>query len=83
MNTDNLLILANIYSSHVGRSEATLSNWIFGNARLFKRLHDGCSCNVATYNKALNWFSNNWSDDLEWPTSIERPKPTREGDHAA
>jgi hypothetical protein len=56
------------------RSEATVSQWIVGHARLFSRLKAGRGCNAHTYQDAMDWFSQNWPADLEWPTDIPRPE---------
>lgn len=31
---------------------------------------------VRTYDRATQWFSDNWPDGAEWPASIARPAPS-------
>lgn len=78
MQFSNLVTLIDAYRSTVNLSEATISNKVTGShARLFKRARSNMGCTVKTYNKALQWFSDNWPADLEWPRGIERPTPTQ------
>ena len=36
----------------------------------------GHSCTVHTYTRTLQWFSDHWPADLEWPADISRPAPS-------
>ncbi|AXI50384.1 hypothetical protein C1J04_05440 [Sulfitobacter sp. SK025] len=78
METDTLIKLAESFTAHAGGSEATISNKVTTNARLFKRLRDGKGCAVSTFNAALVWFSENWPADLEWPADIPRPRKKKD-----
>lgn len=74
METNTLIKLAEVYLAHAGGSEATISNKITTNARFFDRLRAGKDCRVATFSKAMSWFSERWPSDLEWPADIPRPE---------
>jgi len=71
---DELLTLVSEYRTVVHRSEATISNWIVGHARLFKRLRDDKGCNASTVESVRLWFSENWPEELAWPDEITRPE---------
>ncbi|MCZ4258258.1 hypothetical protein O4H53_22155 [Sulfitobacter sp. G21635-S1] len=73
MDTNDLITLVTTYIAHAGGSEATISNKVTTNARLFSRLRSGKGCNVSTFSSALIWFDENWPDDLQWPRDIPRP----------
>ncbi|WP_323763295.1 MULTISPECIES: hypothetical protein [Roseobacteraceae] len=74
MQISNLVTLVDTYRSAVNRSEATVSNKVTGShARLFQRARANLGCTLKTYTEALQWFSDNWPADLEWPQGIERP----------
>ena len=73
-----LHLLAETYSSGTGKSLATISNLSCGHARLFSRLSEGRSCTLRTYNRVLQYFSDNWPLDLPWPVDIPRPDPSPE-----
>ena len=46
-----------------------------GHARLFQRLAAGASCTLRTLAKAIQWLSDHWPADAEWPPDIPRPSP--------
>jgi len=68
-----LLELVEPFSAHIDRKEATISGWIVGHARLFRRMRDEQGCSLDTFNTAMHWFHDNWPSDLEWPASVPRP----------
>jgi hypothetical protein len=74
MQASHLITLADQLSSHIGKSDATISNKIAGHARLFKRLREKNGCTLRTADRAMQWFAANWPADLEWPRDIPRPK---------
>ena len=78
MHYQDLIILAQTIARYKNRAPATVSNWIVGHARLFSRLEAGQGTTVATYNRAAQWFSDHWPDDLAWPANIARPRKSEE-----
>lgn len=47
---------------------------IFGKGDFFRNLmKPGGDCRTGTADKALQWFSDNWPEDLAWPKDIARP----------
>ena len=77
MNTTGILKLARQYADHKGYALATIATYAAGDGKFFKRLNDGSSCTLRTAERVLQWFSDNWDEDLEWPRSIPRPKPNK------
>lgn len=73
----NLVTLAERLARHLNRSEATISNWIVGHARLFKALRSGGGCTVYTARRCLRWFVDHWPEDLVWPADIPRPAKSK------
>ena len=76
MQRSHLITLVDAYRTRVNRSEATISGWAVGHARLFSRIREGHGFTDTTYNRALQWFSDNWPADLVWPDDIPRPEPS-------
>lgn len=76
MRYEHLITLVELMAAHIDRKEATISNWIVGHARLFRRFRNDGGCSLHTAVKASQWFSDHWPSDLEWPRYIPRPKPT-------
>lgn len=73
MNTDTLINLAAMYSSHSGLSSATVSTYAANDGKFFRRLDQGAGCTLKTAERVVEWFAANWPDDLEWPRDIPRP----------
>ena len=72
-DTADLQVICGLYRNATGRSESRVSDLACANPYLFKRLRENKGCTIATYNRVLVWFSNNWPDDLQWPADIPRP----------
>jgi len=71
----HLTRLGEVLSEHLGKSEATISKWIVGHARLFARARRQEGCNAHTYRDVMMWFLDYWPEDLEWPSDVPRPIP--------
>jgi hypothetical protein len=71
-----ILRLADLMARHLNRSVMTIARRSGLHTRLYLRLRDGAGCNTSTFNAALQWFADNWPDDLEWPEKIDRPAKT-------
>ena len=69
----DLIVLAEDYALHTGRSVASLSNFSVGRAGLFTQLRAGGDCTTATAEAALDWFTTHWPLDLRWPVTVARP----------
>ena len=83
MHRDMLLRLVDAFRTRVPRAEATISNWICGQARLFARLRAKRPVTDASYERAFQWFSDHWPEGLEWPADIPRPTPNPDREKAA
>jgi hypothetical protein len=70
---EKILILAQTASMALGVTERSLAVQAFNDAIKFERLKEGKDIGVRRAQKAIQWFSDNWPDDTEWPASIERP----------
>ena len=75
MNSQSLISLADTYAHHYGVTHWAVSYRALGKGDFFVRLTAGRECTIRTYNKVLQWFSNNWPLDLPWPADIPRPDP--------
>lgn len=78
MQVEHLLKLAEAYRSHVGLSLSTVSSYAANDGKLFRRFaEDGAGCTVRRANALVQWFSDHWPEDLEWPKGIDRPAKTK------
>ena len=73
---ESIIGLADLYSGHKNISHWRVSFLVRGDGKFFDRLKCGGGCTVKTEKKIIQWFSDNWPHDLDWPTDIPRPDPT-------
>jgi len=81
---EQLLTLCNSLSLHDGVTHWAISSRIFGKGDFFARLK-GCtprfgrprSCSMASYERAMAWFSAHWPDGLDWPEGVPRSTSKR------
>ena len=76
-DTSAILRLQARYCKAVSVAPSTLAKRIGRlSGKFFDRLNAGGSCTIATYNRILHWFTDNWPADLAWPSDIPRPEPS-------
>lgn len=51
----------------------TLSSLIFNDGKTLSRLRNGSTITVRNYERAVEWLSDHWPEDKQWPDFIERP----------
>lgn len=80
----HLLTLAEAYQDHTGRTTVALSKLITNGAQAYllsrlKTKEPGQrGILLDTYKQTLQWFSDNWPEEIEWPSDIIRPTPIEE-----
>lgn len=69
----HLIDLASAYSA--ATKMAITSVWVSAlNDRAFpSRLNSDKTITIRTYDRAAQWFSDNWPADLAWPDGVMRP----------
>ena len=76
LNT-SLVTLAEIFASRKGVSLWRVGHLAANRGSFFVDLKSGKRhCQTDTYERVLQWFTNNWAADAEWPTDIPRPPVT-------
>lgn len=77
MDTKMLVNLAEAYAAHRGLKLSTVATYAATDGKFFKGLEDGASCTLRRAATVLQWFSDNWPADLEWPRQIPRPSKSK------
>lgn len=80
MNNDthsHLISLSDAYATHMNVSRWRVSFLARGDGMFFERLSNGRSCTLKTAGLVLQWFSDHWPLDLEWPRQIPRPSKSK------
>lgn len=73
MKTDTLTKLARAFAAHKGLKLSTVSTYAAQDGKYFDRLEHGAGCTLRKAERLVQWFSDNWPADLEWPRDIQRP----------
>ena len=75
----NILFLARRLAAHRNNSLTTVSLRAAGQGLYFSRLEAGqIGLTFARLDKVMNWFSENWPEELDWPKSIPRPSAKKD-----
>jgi hypothetical protein len=75
---DQLLTLARAYGAAMGLEPSTVSWRVFGDTKKLAAIESGADIQVRRYERAVQWFSDNWPDGADWPAGVERPTGTAE-----
>lgn len=70
----HLLRLADLYGEANNVTRPSLGLEILRDNTFFRRISDGQGFTVRTYDRVVQWFSDRWPADADWPVEIERPK---------
>ncbi|MDE0109926.1 MAG: hypothetical protein OXN96_19140 [Bryobacterales bacterium] len=68
----DLPVLAGIYSNRRWRRLTTIGHRACRDTYFFKKLEQG-RVTIRSAERVWRWFGDNWPDDIEWPSGIERP----------
>ena len=69
----NLLALADVYRQATGTEDRTVSSRVFSDGKKLSALRSGADITVSRFNDAVQWFSDNWPVQTDWPKGIYRP----------
>lgn len=73
----HLISIADEYVRATGTKDVTVSFWVFNDSKKLAALRGGADITVGRYNAAIQWFSDHWPDDAQWPAIIARPVADR------
>ena len=69
-----LIAVIDAYQAATGLPDSTISSRVFIDGRKVGHLRKDSTISVDRFAGALRWFSTNWPDGAEWPSSVERPE---------
>lgn len=80
---DRFLLLARAYREATGLKTTALSWRLFGDSKKLGAIENGADIQVTRYERALQWFSDNWPLET-WPLEAgPRPPKTPQPEKAA
>lgn len=70
-----LLRLAAAFTGATGRSSKTIGKKALNDNKFYPRIERGDGFSVKTYDRVVQWLSDNWPREAIWPREIPRPAP--------
>lgn len=77
MNKDHLIRTAEAYAQHHGLKLTTVSTYAANDGKWVDSLKTGASCTLRKAAVVMQWLSDRWPSDLEWPRDIPRPPKSK------
>ncbi len=74
MSTDRLIRLAESYARHHRLALSTVGRLAGGHGHFFDRVADG-RVTFRRVDRSIQWFSDHWPAELDWPDELPRPHP--------
>lgn len=72
----NLRAVFEAFAATAKNKPSTIWSKAVGDARFMDRISSGASFTIKTYDNAIKWFSDNWPEDVSWPSEVARPSPS-------
>lgn len=72
----HLLSLSAAYAAATGMKPTAIWIAVLNDRAFPSRLKSDKTITLRTYDRAVQWFSDNWPADLDWPSEVQRPAPS-------
>jgi hypothetical protein len=70
----SLMTLIDAYVAATGIADASLSMRVFRDNKKIRSLRHGGDITTSRMDAAVQWFSENWPENLDWPRGVSRPR---------
>lgn len=78
MDAKSIIRLCELYAAERGLALSTVSTYAAAAGDFYARLKRGHDLTTRRAAKVVQWFSDNWPKDAEWPADIPRPAPAEQ-----
>lgn len=75
MTPNQIIHLIDVMAEATARSPHTLARYAAGSGDFYARLKVGHDITTRRAARVVQWFSDQWPSDLEWPLDVPRPVP--------
>lgn len=72
---NHLLLVADAFCEKTGIGRQRLSTLTLGAGHRLETIAGGRDLNTGTFERAMQWLSDNWPPDTDWPAGVARPEP--------
>ena len=80
MDAKSIMRLCELYAGRTGLSLSTISTYAATAGDFYGRLKRGHDLTTRRAARVVQWFSDHWPADLEWPHELPRPTPQTEAE---
>lgn len=78
ITSQHILLLARLYGEATNTPQVTVSSRVFGDSKKLAAMENhNADLTLRRAAHALQWFSDNWPEGVEWPDDIARPFDVR------
>jgi hypothetical protein len=74
---EQILAVSDRYGSASGIGRKRVSTIVLGRGSKLDDIAIGGDLLTAIFERAMQWFSDNWPDAAEWPDGVPRPEPEK------
>ena len=73
---EQLILVSNAYCSATGIGRGTVSHKVFKASHVLPNIEAGRDLQTQTFERAMQYFSDNWPARKAWPKGVKRPVPS-------
>lgn len=81
--TEQLSLVAETYSAATKVALGTLGDKLLNGGGRFRKIAAGGDLNTKSFERVMQWFSDNWPEGTEWPEGVVRPQASIQDGAAA
>lgn len=74
----NMIRVMDLYAAAKGLSAHSVGRYAGGSGDFYSRLVAGHDITTRRAARVVQWLSDHWPDDLDWPPDIPRPAPRKD-----
>lgn len=74
---EQLLAISREYADAEQVSTSTVSWRVFGDSKKIAAIQGGADIQTRRFERAIQWFSDNWPEGAVWPADVPRPAPSQ------
>lgn len=78
---EQIIVVADVFADARGIGRKRVSTLVFNRgSKIDDIVSGGADINTRNFERAMEWFSENWPSGAEWPPAVERPVVKVSGD---
>ena len=83
MISESIVVLIEVYAARQRHTVGTVSTYAAGSGDFYVRLKHGHDLTTRRAERVIQWLSDHWPSDLDWPAEIPRPPRSAEAKKGA